>query len=145
MLRSTSRQGARVIRVLRGSAVALLLVTAACSNSEPTDPQISADEDRSSAGSLEALTVTGKGFSPNGDVLVTFLMAGSSGNVSPYVEETIKADGDGEINFERRPVPCPREGGYGTGKWTLVSARDVTTGISGSDQLSGGGEPDCRG
>jgi hypothetical protein len=145
MIGSTSRHRSRVTRMLRGTAVALLLVAAACSNSEPTDPRISADEDRSSAGSLEALTVTGEGFTPNGDVLVTVLMAGSGANASPYVEETIKADADGEINYERRPLPCPPEGGYGTGVWTVVSARDMTTGISGSDQLSGGGEPDCRG
>ena len=145
MIRSTSRQGSRVTKMLRGPAVALLLLTAACSNSDPTDPRISADEDRSSAGSLDALTVKGKGFTPNGDVLVTVLMAGSGANASPYVEETVKADGDGELNYERRPVPCPRDGGYGTGVWTVVSARDMTTGISGSDQLSPGGEPDCRG
>lgn len=142
---STSRHGSRVVRVLRGSAVALLLVTAACSNSDPTDPRVSADEDRSSAGSLEGLTVKGNGFTPNGDVLVTVLMAGSGANASPYHEETVKADGDGKLNYERRPVPCPTAGGFGTGVWTVVSARDMTTGISGSDQLSPGGEPDCRG
>ena len=145
MIRSTSRQVSRVTKFLRGPAVALLLLTAACSDSDPTDPRISADEDRSAAGSLEALTVTGNGFTPNGDVLVTLLMAGSGTNASPYVEETVKADGDGELNYERRPVPCPQEGGYGTGVWTSVTARDMTTGISGSDQLSPGGEPDCRG
>ena len=145
MIRSTSRLGSHVIGMLRGTAVALFLVTAACSEGPPGDPRISADEDRSSAGSLEGLTVKGKGFTPNGDVLVTLLMAGSGGNASPYVEETIKADAEGKIEFERRPVPCPREGGYGTGVWTLVSARDMTTGISGSAQLSPGGEPDCRG
>ena len=146
MIRSTSRQGSRVTRMLRGSAVALLLVTAACSNSASTDPRISADVDRSSGGSLEGLTVKGKGFTPSGPVLVTVLMAGSGANSSPYVEETINADADGEITYERRPVPCPQAGGYGDGVWTVVSARDMTTGISGSDQLErDGSEPDCKG
>jgi hypothetical protein len=131
--------------MLGGSAVALLLLTAACSESDLTDPRISADEERSSAGSLEALTVKGKGFTPNGDVLVTVLMAGSGANASPYIEETVKADAEGELTYERRPLPCPSDGGYGTGVWTVVSMRDQTTGISGSDQLSPGGEPDCRG
>lgn len=144
MIRSKSRQGSPVARMLRGVAMAALLVTAACSESEPTDPRISAEEDRSSAGSLEALTVTGKAFTPNGDVLITVNMAGSGANASPYHEETIKADGDGEINYERRPLPCPSAGGFGNGVWTVVTARDMTTGISGSDQLSPGGEPDCR-
>jgi hypothetical protein len=145
MIRSTNRQRSRVASMLRGSAVALLLLTAACSESEITDPQISADEERSSAGSLEALTVKGKGFTPNGDVLVTVNMAGSGANASPYAEETTKADGEGNLLYERRPLPCPAAGGYGTGVWTVVTARDMTTGISGSDQLSPGGEPDCRG
>jgi carbohydrate-binding DOMON domain-containing protein len=146
MIRSTSRQGSRLTKVLRGSAVALLLIAAACSESEITDPQISAKEDRSSAGSLEALTVKGKGFTPNGAVLVTVNMSGSGSNNSPYVEETVNADGDGNLTYERRPLPCPTQTGYGNGVWTVVSARDMTTGISGSDQLSpSGGEPDCKG
>jgi hypothetical protein len=144
MIRSTSGQGSRARRVLGCSAVALLLLTAACSESEVTDPRISADEERSAAGSLEALTVKGKGFTPNGDVLVTVLMAASGANASPYIEETVQADADGELTYERRPLPCPQASGYGTGVWTLVSMRDQTTGISGSDQLSAGGEPDCR-
>lgn len=146
MIRSTGRHDSRVTRMLRWSAVGLLLVTAACSTSGPTDPRISADVDRSSAGALEGLTVTGNGFTPSGPVLVTLLMAGSGANSSPYIEETINADADGKINFERRPVPCPQVGGYGDGVWTVVSARDMTTGISGSDQLPrDGSEPDCRG
>lgn len=145
MIGSTNRHVSRMTRMLGGAAVALLLVSAACSSDEPTDPRISADEDRSSAGSLEALTVKGKGFTPNGDVLVTINMAGSGANASPYFEETTKADGDGKLNYEKRPVPCPQAGGYGNGVWTVVTTRDMTTGISGSDQLSPGGEPDCKG
>lgn len=146
MIRSAGRQGSRVRKMLRGSAVAVLLVTAACSTSDPTDPRISADVDRSSAGTLEGLTVTGNGFTPSGPVLVTLLMAGTGANSSPYVEETINADADGKINFERRPVPCPQASGYGDGVWTVVSARDMTTGISGSDQLErDGAGPDCKG
>ena len=49
-------------------------------------------------------------------------MAGSGANSSPYIEETINADADGEITDERRPVPCPHAGGYGDGAWTVVSA-----------------------
>lgn len=103
------------------------------------------DDERSSAGSLEGLKVEGEGFTPNGTVLVTFLMAATGGNASPYVEEQVSADGDGKISFERRPLNCPQPADYESGRWTSVIARDSSSGISGSANLDPGREPDCRG
>ena len=72
-----------------------------------------------------ALTVKGSKFTPNGEVLVTFLLVGDGPNPSQYFEEKVQADSDGKINFERRPVPCPTATGYGAGSWTWVAARDT--------------------
>lgn len=132
--------------VLRLSTIALLVLAVGCStqSSSPGDPSISAKEDRGSGGRLDGLTVEGKGFTSNGTVLVTLLMAATGGNASPYVEEEVQADGEGEFRFERQPVPCPQPADYQSGSWVSVIARDMTSGISGSDRLGPGQEPDCR-
>jgi len=145
MIDSTKRRSARFSKVLATSGIALLLVAAGCS-SEVTngDPLINAKQDRSSAGQLEGLTVTGKRFTPNGPVHMTVLMAGGSTNASPYFEEDIQADANGHIRYEKRPVPCPTTGDYGQGSWTLVTARDTNSGISGSRVLNPGTTPDCK-
>jgi hypothetical protein len=143
MTDSTKRRGSRITKALGCSGVALLLFTSACSTPNNGDPKISVDEDRSSAGALEGITVKGSHFTPNGDVLVTFLMAGSGANASPYVEESVKADAKGKIDYEKRPLACPQPGDYGRGSWISVTARDQTSGISGSRRLSAGGAPDC--
>lgn len=145
MIVSTGRQTSRVARGLSLLGVtALLLLTGCSDSSSERDPSISAKEERSSAGVLEALTVEGDGFTPNGTVLVTMLMAGSGGNASPYVEEETQADAEGKIQFERRPPACPQPADYERGSWVSVTARDMTSGISGSETLDPGEEPDCR-
>ncbi|MDQ3640377.1 MAG: hypothetical protein M3450_02615 [Actinomycetota bacterium] len=90
------------------------------------------------------MTLKGKGFTPNGQVLVTAVMAASGGNASPYVEQEVRADASGEIRWEGRPVPCPQPADYERGSWVRVIARDMTSGISGSELLEPGNEPDCR-
>jgi hypothetical protein len=147
MIRSTRRHGSRVARALGLSSIALLLVAAGCSSDtgQQRDPSISAKEDRNSAGMLEGLTVTGKHFTPSGTVLMTVLMAASGPNASPYFEEEIQADASGNIKYEKRPVPCPQTPDYKSGSWTLVTARDMSSGISGSDSLHPGSTPDCTG
>ena len=136
---STKRQGWRGTRALRLSAVALLLVVAGCTQtSTEGDPAISAKEDRNSSGMLEGLTVEGKRFASNGQVLINVLMAGGA-----YYEETISADASGKIKYEKRPVPCPQPAT--TGSFILVTARDMSGGISSSRTLSPGREPDCKG
>jgi hypothetical protein len=145
MIDSTKRRGSRFTRVLGTSGIALLLLAAGCSSDvQNGNPQISAKETRSSAGALEALTVTGKRFTPNGMVHITVLLAGGATDASPYHEEDIQADADGKIRYEKRPVPCPQPADYGQGSWTLVTARDTSSGISGSRVLSPGGVPDCK-
>jgi hypothetical protein len=109
------------------------------------DPKISADVDRSSSGALEGLKVKGSHFTSNGEVLVTVLLVGNGPNPSQYVEEKIQADADGKIDYERRPLPCPQAGGYGSGSWTWVTARDSASGIAGSRPLTPGSTPDCKG
>jgi len=142
----STKQGSRLTKALRASAVALLVLAAGCSTSSTGgDPDISADADRGSDGALEGLTVRGSKFTPNGEVLVQVLLVGNGPNASQYVEETIQADADGKINFERRPLPCPTATGYGSGSWTWVSARDTATGISGGEPLTPGRTPDCTG
>ena len=131
--------------VLRLSAIVLLVLAASCSsdNASPGDPSISAKEERGAGGKLEKLTVEGKGFTANGTVLVTAVLAGTGGNTRPYVEEEVQADGEGKIRWERQPVPCPQPADYERGSWVSVVARDNTSGISGSEVLDPGGEPDC--
>lgn len=142
---STTRRGTGFTRALAGSGIALLLLTAACSSDVKNgDPKISTKETRSKAGALEALTVTGQHFTPSGQVHVTLLLAGGAANASPYVEEDIQADSNGKIRYEKRPVPCPSTADYGQGSFTLVTARDTASGISGSRVLTPGGTPDCK-
>lgn len=145
MIDTTTRRVSRFTKVLGASGVALLLLGAGCSSDVKNgDPQIHAKETRDKSGALQSLTVTGKRFSANGDVHVTYLLAGGAQDASPYVEEDIKANGSGEINFTKRPVPCPTVNDYGQGSFTLVTARDTASGISGSAVLTPGGQPDCK-
>ena len=142
---STTRSRS-LTRVLGLLATVVLMVTVSCSSQDTgtDDPSVSADVERSSSGKMEAVTLKGKGFTPNGSVLVTAVMAASGGNASPYVEQEVRADGKGEIRWEARPVPCPQPADYARGSWVSVIARDMTSGISGSDLLEPGNEPDCR-
>lgn len=142
----STKQGSRVTTALRAAAVALLVLAAGCGQ-EATggDPRISVDDDRGAGGVLEGLTVNGSRFTSNGEVLVTVLLVGNGPNPSQYVEETIQADGDGRITYERRPLPCPQATEYGNGSWTLVTARDMTSGISASRPLTPGSTADCTG
>jgi hypothetical protein len=130
------------IRLLWVPAVAVLLLAVGCQTSSNGDPSISAKADRSSAGVLEGLKVQGKRFTPNGQVLVTALMAASGPIATPYVEETVQADANGKLTYERKPLNCP-QGDYGHGSWITVTARDMTSGISGSATLDPGNQPDC--
>ncbi|MDP1807445.1 MAG: hypothetical protein Q8K72_19870, partial [Acidimicrobiales bacterium] len=66
-------------------------------------------------------------------------------NPSQYVEETIQADGNGRITYERQPLPCPQATDYGSGSWTWVAARDMASGISASRPLTPGSTADCTG
>lgn len=142
----STKQGSRLTKALRASAVALLVLAAGCGQEiSGGDPKVSADDERSSTGVLEALKVKGSRFTPNGEVVVTALLVGNGPNASQYVEEKIQADSDGKIEFERRPMPCPQAAGYGSGSWTWVAARDTATGISGSTPLTPGRAPDCTG
>ena len=142
----STMQGSRITKALRAAAVTLLVLAAGCGQ-EATggDPKISADADRGSGGALEGLTVKGSKFTPNGEVLVTVLLVGDGANPSQYIEETIQADGDGKINYERRPIPCPQATDYGSGSWTWVTARDMASGISASRPLTPGSTADCTG
>ena len=146
MIDSTERHGSRLTRALGGAGIAVLLLGGACASDSSVNynPRISADADRTSGGALEKLTVKGKHFSPNGTVLVTVAMAATGGNAGPYVEEQVQADGDGKILYERQPMKCPEPKDYERGSFTLVIARDMATGISGSVPLDPGGEPDCK-
>lgn len=142
----STKQGSRLTKALRASAISLLVLAAGCGQEvSGGDPKVSADDERSSTGVLEGLKVKGSRFTPNGEVVVTALLVGNGPNSSQYVEEKIQADSDGKIEFERRPMPCPQAAGYGSGSWTWVSARDTATGISGSTPLTPGGAPDCTG
>ncbi len=145
MIDMKKRRETRFTKVLGKSGVALLLLAAGCSSDVRNgDPQITAKQSRGASGALEALTVTGKRFAPNGQVHITLLLAGGPANASPYVEEDIQADSNGNIRFEKRPVPCPKSADYGKGSFTLVTARDTASGISGSRSLSPGAAPDCK-
>jgi hypothetical protein len=142
----STMQGSRATKALRAAAVALLVLAAGCGQ-EITggDPKISVDDDRSASGALEGLKVKGSKFTSNGEVLITVLLVGNGPNPSQYIEEKTQADADGKINFERRPLPCPQGGGYGSGSWTWVTARDQSSGISGSRPLTPGSTADCQG
>ncbi len=141
---STSGRGSRFTRVLGASGIALLLVAAGCGDYEK-EYSISVDESRGGGGMLEGVVVEGEGFSPNGTVLVTFVLSATGGNTRPYIEENVQADGNGEFRLERRPLSCPQPADYQSGSWTLVVARDMTSGISGSQTLEPGEQPDCTG
>ena len=139
----STRQGSRVTGTFWRAGVVALLLAAGCQNSSDGDPSISADSDRGAGGKLESLKVEGSRFTPNGPVLVTMLMSATGASTSPYVEETIQADADGKITFERRPVACPPATDFQRGSWVRVVVRDMTSGISGSEVLSPGAQPDC--
>jgi hypothetical protein len=143
---STARQGSRFTGAFRLSCIALLLMlgAAACGD-DAGDFAVDVEEERGENGVLQGLVVDGSGFTPNGTVLVSLVLSATGGNVNPYVEEQIQADANGEFRYERRPPTCPQPADYQRGSWTLVVARDMTEGISGSEQLSPGAEPDCRG
>lgn len=147
MIDVKTRQGPRAARVLGYGGIALLLLTTGCkisSNAAPTNPTISASASRSSAGVLQGLSVRGKGFTANGPVHVTVLMAASgTADNSPYVEEDVKADASGKLVYDRKPLACPQPADYGTGSWVTVSARDTTTGIAGEALIHPGKSPDC--
>lgn len=145
MIDSTVRRVSWFTRVLGASGVALLLLGAGCSKDVKNgDPQIHAKETRDKSGALQALTVTGKRFAANGDVHITLLLAGGPSDASPYFEEDVKADGKGDLNYTKRPVPCPQPADYGSGSYVRVVARDTASGIAGSAVLTPGGQPDCK-
>lgn len=141
---STVRHGLR-FRTLLACGVTLAVLATGCTSGPGDEFSISADEDRNEQGVLEGLTVKGSGFTPNGTVLVTGVLAATGGNTAPYVEEQIQADAEGKFTFERRPMPCPQPADYTSGSWNLVVARDMDAGISGSERLNPGRQPDCRG
>ena len=130
--------------MLGASGVALLLVAAGCSEYEK-EYHITVDDRRGAGNMLEGVVVEGEGFSPNGTVLVTFVLTTTGGSDQPYVEENVQADGNGEFRLEKQPIPCPQPADYQSGSWTLIVARDQTSGISGSQTLEAGQTPDCTG
>ncbi len=141
---SLAGHGSRLTRILRVSAIASLVVAAGCSDYSK-EYDITVDDTRGAGGVLEGVVVEGEGFSPGASVLVTFVMSASGGNAQPYVEEQVQADGEGKFRLERRPLNCPQPADYRNGSWTLVVARDMSSGISGSETLETGEQPDCRG
>ena len=134
----------RFTRVLAFSSIALLLVAAGCSEYEK-EYDVTLEERRGAGGMLEGVVVEGQNFSPNGTVLVTAVMAATGGPDRPYVEREVQADGNGDFRLELVPVPCPEPADYQSGSFTLIVARDMTSGISGSETLEPGAEPDCTG
>ncbi|MGI8984980.1 MAG: hypothetical protein ACR2HM_10710 [Acidimicrobiales bacterium] len=142
----STKKASRIPKVIRASAIALLVVGAGCTNTSTpsaTNPTISADVDRGESGALQALTVKGSKFTPNGEVLVTVLLVGDGPNANQYLEETLLADANGRILYERQPLPCPTATGYGAGRWTWVNARDASSGISGDQPINPGSAADC--
>ncbi len=134
----------RFTKVLGASSIALLLVAAGCGE-YVKEYDISLDERRGSGNKLEGLVVEGQNFSPNGTVLVTLVLSATGGNTRPYLEREVQADGNGDFRLELQPVPCPQPPDYERGSFTLVVARDMTEGISGSKTLEPGQQPDCTG
>jgi hypothetical protein len=130
--------------VLGASGVALFLVAAGCGDYDK-EYHITVDDRRGAGNMLEGVVIEGEGFSPNGSVLVTFVLSATGGNTQPYVEETIQADANGEFRLEKQPLTCPQPADYRSGSWTLIVARDQTSGISGSQTLEPGEQPDCTG
>jgi hypothetical protein len=145
MIDSMPRKTLRPTRALALCGIAACLLASACSSktSAATNPTISAKASRSSTGALEELKVTGKGFSANGQVHITVLMAASGPNTSPYVEEDVQADANGKITYDKKPLPCPTVTDYGHGSWTAVSARDTSSQIASTAVLNPGKAPDC--
>ena len=94
---------------------------------------------------LEGVVIEGEGFTPNGTVMVTYVLTVTGGNTQPYVEENVQADGNGEFRLEKQPIPCPQPADYERVSWTLIVARDMTSGISVSQTLEPGQTPDCTG
>lgn len=145
MMSSTTRRRPPLTRWLWVCGGASLLLATGCpaSTSASKNPTITAKATRSSSGVLEELKVTGKGFTPSGPVHMTVLLAASGSNAAPYVEEDIKADANGKITYDKKPLNCPQPADYGSGSWTTVSARDTTSGIAGAAALTPGRSPDC--
>jgi hypothetical protein len=146
MIDSRIRQGWRHSRALGGCAAALLLLTVGCKSTSAgntTNPSISLKENRSSAGVLQGVKVTGHHFTPNGAVHITALLAASGSDGEPYVEEDIKADAKGDITYDRQPLKCPEPADYGKGSWISLSARDTTSGIADTALFHAGRQPDC--
>ncbi len=130
--------------MLGASGVALLLVAAGCGDYDK-EYSISVEDRRGSNGMLEGVVVEGEGFSPNGTVQLTYVLSATGGNTRPYLEENVQADGNGSFRVEKQPIPCPQPADYRNGSWTLIVARDMNSGISGSQALEPGGQPDCSG
>lgn len=130
--------------MLAASGLAVVLVAAGCSDYDK-EYSISVDDRRGAGDTLEGVVVEGKGFSPNSNVLVTFVLSATGGNTRPYIEETVQADAEGTFRLERQPIPCPQPPDYRAGSWTLVVARDEASGISGSQAIEPGDQPDCTG
>ena len=94
----STKQGSRLTKALRASAIALLVLAAGCGQEvSGGDPKISADDDRGAGGVLEGIKIKGSKFTPNGEVVVTALLVGNGPSPSQYVEEKIQADSDGKI------------------------------------------------
>ncbi len=145
MIDSTAPRNVRLNRVLWSGGISLLLLVTGCKSSSTAlkNPSISVDVDRSSAGVMQGLTVTGKGFTPNAQAHVTAILAASGSNAAPYVEDDVTADAGGKIRYEQHPLKCPEPMDYGRGSWVSISVRDTTSGIADTKTLTPGNQPDC--